>query len=1008
MPDPLFSRRLLHAVCLAVACIPLLFLASAASAQLVVVADDFESGVFSPDWDATAGSGIALVHDPGGAANGSDYYARIEGVAPLNGGLGVSLAGLSAGSQIASDFQTTFDFRIGSSAQQQFGFSVSGFSSVPNASISSLNLRYQSSTWAAFDTTSALWQPIAGLGGVQPDEWNSFAVIARDWGTGLPGQASYDLSVTNHIGVTTTANSLRFFRRPDIDRIGARSVSWNDLDGNNPGYDLDNVVLTATPGFPPPPSRPPQISLTTLNPIANTSPQVLEFDPRTDSDRPFSSGSAALAPTAFNAALKANPNASVNKGSVMPLMLTEERIGRASQGADGVDAYTFGNWQYIDKFVSWGGRFDRNVTAPGQAWIDAAHRNGVKIYGNVFLPPIVFGGDQNQLDYLTQKDVNGRYVVADRLIEIAETQGFDGWFLNQETNTNTGTAGKVALLMDYWQANSDVEIIWYDAMNESGSVGWQDRLNTANDRFFQSNGEVVSESMFLDFGQSQQGIQSSRTLANSLGRSEFDVYAGANVEGGGIAAGANAINQAFTAGPGGGHATSIGLFRPDNESYDTYAASGFDIQALIAAEDRTYVGAARDPSNTSGVVPGTGAWRGIAHHVAAKTPLVRDRFVSNFNYGVGTSYAYNGEQVSAKAWNNMGAQDVLPTWRWIVETNSATPVSVAFDFDDAYIGGNSIRISGALDAQTDVPLYLTEAPVHSDSQIALVYKTGAIGDPSLKVYVTLQGDESNRIVLDVGPSANDGWNEALLDLSAFADETISSIGVRLTDADVSDYDLSIGQIGLLRGERDLPAPATNLRTQEEPFPVALGTYEMRLLWDHSSDHSSNFADNNLYYYNIYQVFENGEDELLGVTGGEGYWINDLTREGGASVARIAIDAVSLEFGVTRSLATLDWGTLLLSDLTLPGDYNDDGLVDAADYTVWRDTLGDEVNLRADGNNDGLVDPEDLDIWKSNYGRASSQGSMALRTVVPEPSACVVAALAIVLIVPGSISRCTCV
>src|SRR5262249_39970448 len=32
---------------------------------------------------------------------------------------------------------------------------------------------------------------------------------------------------------------------------------------------------------------------------------------------------------------------------------------------------------------------------------------------------------------------------------------------------------------------------------------------------------------------------------------------------------------------------------------------------------------------------------------------------------------------------------------------------------------------------------------------------------------------------------------------------------------------------------------------------------------------------------------------------------------------------------------------------LPGDYNGDGIVDAADYTVWTDSLGSTTNLAAD-------------------------------------------------------------
>ncbi|MCA9241147.1 MAG: hypothetical protein KDA37_13145, partial [Planctomycetales bacterium] len=50
----------------------------------------------------------------------------------------------------------------------------------------------------------------------------------------------------------------------------------------------------------------------------------------------------------------------------------------------------------------------------------------------------------------------------------------------------------------------------------------------------------------------------------------------------------------------------------------------------------------------------------------------------------------------------------------------------------------------------------------------------------------------------------------------------------------------------------------------------------------------------------------------------------------------------------------------------PGDYNGDASVDAADYTVWRDALG-EANPAADGDGDGLVDQDDYGVWRDNYG-----------------------------------------
>jgi hypothetical protein len=50
-----------------------------------------------------------------------------------------------------------------------------------------------------------------------------------------------------------------------------------------------------------------------------------------------------------------------------------------------------------------------------------------------------------------------------------------------------------------------------------------------------------------------------------------------------------------------------------------------------------------------------------------------------------------------------------------------------------------------------------------------------------------------------------------------------------------------------------------------------------------------------------------------------------------------------------------------------GDYNNDNVIDAADYTVWRDTLGSTTKLAADGNKNGIVDPLDGLIWRQNYG-----------------------------------------
>ena len=95
-------------------------------------------------------------------------------------------------------------------------------------------------------------------------------------------------------------------------------------------------------------------------------------------------------------------------------------------------------------------------------------------------------------------------------------------------------------------------------------------------------------------------------------------------------------------------------------------------------------------------------------------------------------------------------------------------------------------------------------------------------------------------------------------------------------------------------------------------------------------------------------------------------------------------------------------TLVLISDGLTGDFNRDGTVDAADYTVWRDSLGQSGNLAADANEDDIVDAEDYALWKANFGRTELGGGGALASV-PEPSTAVFALLAACLLI-SSLSR----
>ena len=65
------------------------------------------------------------------------------------------------------------------------------------------------------------------------------------------------------------------------------------------------------------------------------------------------------------------------------------------------------------------------------------------------------------------------------------------------------------------------------------------------------------------------------------------------------------------------------------------------------------------------------------------------------------------------------------------------------------------------------------------------------------------------------------------------------------------------------------------------------------------------------------------------------------------------------------LATANPNTVPVESAGLPGDYNENDVVDAADYTVWRNNLGSPNALPNDPS--AGVEADDYDRWKENFG-----------------------------------------
>jgi hypothetical protein len=92
----------------------------------------------------------------------------------------------------------------------------------------------------------------------------------------------------------------------------------------------------------------------------------------------------------------------------------------------------------------------------------------------------------------------------------------------------------------------------------------------------------------------------------------------------------------------------------------------------------------------------------------------------------------------------------------------------------------------------------------------------------------------------------------------------------------------------------------------------------------------------------------------------------------------------------HSVFIFDTSLIEVVEVSLPGDFNSDEQVSAADYTVWRDSLGTSNPLGGNGDetgaSGGIVDQADYALWASNFGQGAPGLGVVAVAAVPEPRA----------------------
>jgi hypothetical protein len=117
----------------------------------------------------------------------------------------------------------------------------------------------------------------------------------------------------------------------------------------------------------------------------------------------------------------------------------------------------------------------------------------------------------------------------------------------------------------------------------------------------------------------------------------------------------------------------------------------------------------------------------------------------------------------------------------------------------------------------------------------------------------------------------------------------------------------------------------------------------------------------------------------------GFGDQAMWNRGGAQISGAAMQdiVIAQNNGATGGIAEIffPWRNFNADGPVPPtGDYNQNGTVDAADYTQWRDTMGQPVATPgegADGDLSGTVDQGDYTVWRTNFGVAGEPGESGL-------------------------------
>lgn len=390
---------------------------------------------------------------------------------------------------------------------------------------------------------------------------------------------------------------------------------------------------------------------------------------------------------------------------------------RFIQGDSDQKSYNFYHWQLIDIFVY----FSHNlVTIPPVTWINAAHRNGVKILGTFITE--WDDGFATCKEFLSSE--SSLQALADKMVTMTTFYKFDGWLINIENKIEEQKVSNLCKFVEYLtlklhEALPESLVIWYDSVITTGELKWQDQLNDTNSMFFDA-----CDGIFLNYCWNSEKLLNSKTSSMSKER-PLDVYVGIDVFGRGCLGdgGYNTI-EALTAVRQ--YSLSAAIFA-QGWVYEKYGKDDF-----IDNENRFW-------DLLSDLCP-TSVWR-------------NGYLSSSFCLGAGRSVYLNGKVLHGSQWYNINLQDIQPFFRrkQAVSQQSLQPLqNLDPCFDCAYLGGSCLTYQGELPADGMPQLFRLfdlEIKCNDSYIISYTYKTNEVN----RVFLEIEGTRDNERKLFIFP-----------------------------------------------------------------------------------------------------------------------------------------------------------------------------------------------------------------------------------------------------------------